>query len=177
MVAQRNNAGKPQLSYLLDMPHALSDLAYFEYPYMVDPVRAMCMFAAGKDSALLQALMHCLSLLEYGLARPSRTLRMSPGALIATYPKAFAALARVFEFGAKKYARGDWKKGRPVLDTLDSAMRHYLLGYMQGEKNDPESGQPHLAHVIWNLMAIMEYLVICPEMDDRILTTKEENEA
>lgn len=98
--AQRNNAGKPQLSYLIEAPYAAADLA------------------------------------------------------------------RVLEFGAEKYARGNWRKGRPPLDTVDSLLRH-LTAYVNGEDHDPESGLPHTAHVLCNALFLAEHFHTHPEMDNR----------
>jgi hypothetical protein len=56
-------------------------------------------------------------------------------------------VAKVMELGAKKYGRFNWR-GNKVLATIyaEAAMRH-LLSYLDGETIDPESGQPHTAHV------------------------------
>ena len=82
------------------------------------------------------------------------------------FPSATEAFAKVCEMGAKKYARDNWKKGRKYRDTIDSLLRH-LTKYANGEDNDAESGLPHMAHVMWNAAALLEYQVRHPEMDDR----------
>lgn len=52
----------------------------------------------------------------------------------------------VLEFGAAKYALDNWKT---VPDArrryYDAALRH-LTAWWDGERNDPESNLPHLAH-------------------------------
>lgn len=52
----------------------------------------------------------------------------------------------VLEFGAAKYALDNWKT---VPDArrryYDAAIRH-LTAWWDGERNDPESSLPHLAH-------------------------------
>ena len=67
----------------------------------------------------------------------------------------------VFMKGAMKYSRGNYKKGKENFDKvleemLGSAKRH--LWYLErGEWLDSESGNPHLAHAVWNLNRIMDF--------------------
>ena len=63
-------------------------------------------------------------------------------------PFALRALGLVMKHGADKYGRLNWRQHR-VSSTVyyDAAMRH-LMAWMDGEDLDPESGQPHLAHVM-----------------------------
>lgn len=56
-------------------------------------------------------------------------------------------VVKVLMFGAKKYAPDNWKKVEPPSRYGDAAMRH-LIAYLEGEKIDPESGLPHLAHLV-----------------------------
>jgi hypothetical protein len=89
MAAARDNAGKPELSYLLDLPRSLT------------------------------------------------------------------ALVKVFEQGARKYSRGNWLKGgKPDQEYLDSALRHLLA--LQTNVYDADTGCMHAAHVVWNLLALIE---------------------
>lgn len=65
--------------------------------------------------------------------------------------KSLEPMVRVLEFGAAKYGRDNWKKGLPPQEILDSLMRH-LADLMAGEKNDKESGLPHIGHIMCNAM-------------------------
>lgn len=55
-------------------------------------------------------------------------------------------IVKVLGFGMIKYARDNWQKvPEPELRYIAAALRH-IFAYQKGEKNDPESGLPHLAH-------------------------------
>jgi hypothetical protein len=60
--------------------------------------------------------------------------------------KPVEAVLRVLMFGAKKYTPGNWMRVENAEERyFDAALRH-LMAWRAGEKRDPESGQPHLAH-------------------------------
>ncbi len=55
---------------------------------------------------------------------------------------------KVLEFGAEKYSVGDWVHVPDARTRYyDATMRH-LEAWFGGEKDDTESGLPHLAHAI-----------------------------
>ena len=60
-------------------------------------------------------------------------------------------MARVLDFGAKKYARDNWKKGMPLTEIMDSMFRH-LAALQRGEWIDPDSGLPHIGHIQCNAL-------------------------
>ncbi len=66
---------------------------------------------------------------------------------------ALEGMVRVLEFGAKKYAKGNWANGGGFDHSrvFNSLMRH-LVSYQGGEDLDPESGLPHLDHIMCNAM-------------------------
>lgn len=61
----------------------------------------------------------------------------------------------VLEFGARKYQVDNWQ-GVPDARRryYDAVMRH-IEAWWSGEKNDPETGLPHLAHAATCLLFLM----------------------
>ena len=76
------------------------------------------------------------------------------------------ALARVREFGSKKYSRDNWKKGFKISRSLAACLRH-IFSHLRGETKDPESGLPHLWHAACSLEHAIHDLANHPENDDR----------
>lgn len=74
--------------------------------------------------------------------------------------------ARVWMYGKEKYASWNWAKGMPWSVPFACAMRH-LSSWQSGEDIDPESGQPHLAHVMCNIRMLALYSKTYLEGDDR----------
>ena len=70
-------------------------------------------------------------------------------------------LAYRYEYGARKYGASDnYKKGLPVSNCWDSAMRH-LVAYMEGDNSED-----HLAACAWNCFAMMELETRNPKWQD-----------
>lgn len=72
--------------------------------------------------------------------------------------EAIEEINKVLDFGAKKYAAHNWKKGEGFKYTrvLNSLLRH-IFAYMRGEDKDPESGLSHLAHAGCNIVFLLYY--------------------
>ncbi len=77
-------------------------------------------------------------------------------------------VARVGDYGAKKYDRENWAKGTSWMRFFGSMTRH-LAQPLRGEWNDPESGLPHLAHLIYNALILLEWHKTGAGLDDRPL--------
>jgi len=65
--------------------------------------------------------------------------------------KSLVPLVKVLMFGAKKYSPDNWKKGLDEKEILESISRH-LFALIDGEENDPESGESHIGHIMCNAM-------------------------
>ena len=63
-------------------------------------------------------------------------------------PEAIRALAQVLTHGAAKYSPNNWRGVEPM--RYEAAMLRHWLAWKEGETLDPDSGLPHLAHVLCN---------------------------
>jgi len=69
--------------------------------------------------------------------------------------KATEEVMKVFTFGAEKYGDFNWRKGLEFSRLWGAAQRHQMA-FWQGQDLDEESGLPHIAHAVANLMMLME---------------------
>jgi hypothetical protein len=90
--------------------------------------------------------------------------------------EAMADLARVLEFGRRKYGAHNWRGGIGIGRLIGAALRH-TFAFMRGEDTDPESGLPHLAHAMCSIMFAMWTVRHHPGLDDRWKATNEPREA
>ena len=84
--------------------------------------------------------------------------------LLPLYP--LERLAEVYTIGAKKYSDRNWEKGI-AWSRLFAALLRHAFQWARGQQRDPIDGQHHLASVAWCALALMEYEVTHPELDDR----------
>lgn len=78
----------------------------------------------------------------------------------------FVELGKVYVHGAVKYSDRNWEKGLAFSRVIGPIYRH-LVKWLRGERLDEELGTHHLAQVIWNCVALMEFETTHPELDDR----------
>lgn len=83
-------------------------------------------------------------------------------------PEAEAAIASVLTFGASAYGDRNWERGLPWMETVASLRRH-LAAFVAGEDLDPESGLPHVNHVVTNAAFLATMTKRRPDLDDRPL--------
>lgn len=79
---------------------------------------------------------------------------------------AIEEIAKVLEFGAKKYDAYNWAKGMAWSRLIASALRH-LFAWSRGEDKDPETGLSHLAHVGCCVLFLLQYELSSLGTDDR----------
>lgn len=141
--ADRFNEGKPQLSFLIDI---LPDSVALDSALYYDDLRDFL----GFEYLLSEDMSYIRSL----TASIMRSLG-SGNILLENYEVA-SGLSSVFEFGAEKYARDNWKKGLDKEALLDSALRHLIKRLDDSlPDEDEESGIDHFYHCLWNLLVIM----------------------
>ena len=84
--------------------------------------------------------------------------------------KALEQVSFIHLHGDGLYGLGNWRKGQPMSELLNSGMRH-ITAVITGEDLDPKSGKHHLAHAAWNILVALNQ-TIHPEhyakLDDRI---------
>lgn len=61
---------------------------------------------------------------------------------------AFWAVIEVLEFGAARYGVENWREVPEGRTRYYDALLRHLTAWYSGERLDPESGKPHLAHAL-----------------------------
>lgn len=84
--------------------------------------------------------------------------------------RSFAEAAKVFQHvttrAERPYPRWNWMKGMAWSVPLGCIVRH-CLAILNGEELDPETGLPHMGHVMCNLLMLKFYQEHYLEGDDR----------
>jgi len=75
--------------------------------------------------------------------------------------------AKVMELGAAKYGPYNWRDTPVRLTVYLSATLRHLYAKMDGQDIDPESGQPHDAHIRANMGIILDAKENGTLIDDR----------
>ena len=72
------------------------------------------------------------------------------------FSHAIEDVADVGTYGAHKYTDDGWQSVDNGIERYLSAMIRHYLKYRQGEMYDIESELPHLSHMAWNALAVLE---------------------
>jgi hypothetical protein len=72
-------------------------------------------------------------------------------------PLALEETVKVLTFGAQKYEPDNWQFVPDSKRRYFDALQRHVWAWKQGEKDDKESGLPHLAHAMCCLMFLYEH--------------------
>lgn len=133
----RYNTGKPDLSLIPAWITANVALGLYSAP----PV-------SGQPSYRAWQALEMLGRWQQG--------RQQLGDILLRLDDPLRSAARVFTYGAKKYAAWNWIKGMKWSVPLACAQRH-ALAMMAGEERDAESGEPHEGHLACNIIMLMQF--------------------
>ena len=61
--------------------------------------------------------------------------------------EALSSVARVFDYGAKKHSPRGWETVPNAIDVYKDAAARHMERIMLGEVLDPDTGEPHAAHL------------------------------
>lgn len=78
--------------------------------------------------------------------------------MVIDFKKPLLELCKVWEFGANKYSKSNWKLVDNGKDRYTNAMLRHLL---QEDDNpiDDESGLPHASHIAFNALARLYFIL------------------
>lgn len=79
---------------------------------------------------------------------------------------ALEEIIKVLDFGAKKYAAENWRKGMKWSRVWGAVMRH-LWAWWRGQDKDPETGLSHLAHAGCGIFFLIWFELHKVGTDDR----------
>lgn len=77
-----------------------------------------------------------------------------------------AKVARLYAFGANKYADHNWRKGYDWNLSIAALYRH-MAAFVGGEDFDAESQCEHLTSVVFHALALLWFMDEHRELDDR----------
>ena len=72
------------------------------------------------------------------------------------FSDALLSVGEVGTYGANKYDDSNWIKVDGLEERYLSAMLRHYLAYKSGELYDKESELPHLSHMAWNALAVLQ---------------------
>jgi hypothetical protein len=75
-------------------------------------------------------------------------------------------VARVYHYGASKYAANNWRKGYEWSLSFGALLRHVAL-FMMGYDVDKETGLCHMAHAAFHCLTLISFWKTKNGVDDR----------
>lgn len=76
--------------------------------------------------------------------------------ILAGFPRALMAVAKVGTFGANKYSLNGWQSVANGVSRYRNAAGRHRLYIQMGEAYDPDSNMLHRFHEAWNVLAALE---------------------
>lgn len=94
--------------------------------------------------------------MKEGTKYDSGKLRLAE--MMQDFREPLSAVCKVWEFGADKYEKSNWKKVDNAIDRYTNAMLRHLLEE-EIQDCDAESYLLHAAHVAWNALARLHFIL------------------
>lgn len=76
--------------------------------------------------------------------------------MLLDFAPAIMEVAKVWDFGARKYEKSNWQKVPDAKNRYMNALCRHLL-QSRTEPVDSESGMSHLTHVCFNALAVLYF--------------------
>lgn len=86
-------------------------------------------------------------------------------------------IAKVYEYGTKKYDDHNWRKGLEWNKGCAASLLRHLSAWQDGEDYDPESGLPHDVHIAWNAITLVAIRLKNEGTDDRYRADEQDTDA
>jgi len=78
------------------------------------------------------------------------------GLVLGDFSRALMEVSKVGTFGAEKYSEHGWLEVISAEKRYNNALMRHWLKMSSGLEMDEESNLPHMAHMAWNALAILE---------------------
>ena len=78
--------------------------------------------------------------------------------MIIDFADPLVEVSKVWSFGADKYTKSNWKKVDNAIDRYTNAMLRHLITETD-QLRDSESELMHAAHVAWNALARLHFII------------------
>ena len=78
--------------------------------------------------------------------------------MIIDFSDSLVEVSKVWSFGADKYTKSNWKKVDNAIDRYTNAMLRHLIAETD-QLRDSESELMHAAHVAWNALARLHFII------------------
>ena len=76
--------------------------------------------------------------------------------MIEDFKEPLTEVAKVWAFGADKYAKHNWVYVDNALNRYSNALLRHML---EGDTRDDESGLLHASHTAWNALARLYFII------------------